>query len=275
MLGWGRRTRALLMAGAAGLTVVAASTAMAPAVAGPALNSNVSPNWSGYEVTLLQNGGVSPATSVSATWTVPAVSQHTPGQAEASSTWVGIGGGCFDPNCVVADSTLVQAGTTQAVDSSGEPSYSAWWEVIPAPSITSGSVKPNPGDSVTVSISQGAIPETWDITITDHTNGQSEVVSSDQTPLPYPSDYSTADYILETPVVVADGGLAPLPSITSPVNFDKASLNGHNPGFNASEELVLVDANGQPEAMPSGTDPDRDGFNVCAYASSCGAPTSG
>src|ERR671938_492369 len=59
----------------------------------------------------------------------------TLGTAESSSTWIGIGGGCMDANCLVSDSTLIQTGTEQDVDARGRGSYSAWWEVIPAPGI--------------------------------------------------------------------------------------------------------------------------------------------
>ena len=50
------------------------------------------------------------------TWTVPTATQHTAGQAEASSDWIGIGGGCIDAGCTASDSTLIQTGTEQDVE---------------------------------------------------------------------------------------------------------------------------------------------------------------
>lgn len=73
--------------------------------------------------------------SITGDWTVPTVTQHTAGQAEASSNWIGIGGGRVDSGRTVTDSTLIQTGTEQDVDSTAAASYSAWWELVPAPSI--------------------------------------------------------------------------------------------------------------------------------------------
>ena len=41
----------------------------------------------------------------------------------------------------------------------------------------------------------------------------------------------------------------------------------------ASEEMDLVDANGNVIGAPSAPDPEADGFNACAWASTCQAPT--
>jgi hypothetical protein len=58
-------------------------------------NTNTSTNWFGYnQGTLEQNGKL--FNSISGDWTVPAATQHTAGQAESSSDWIGIGGGCID-----------------------------------------------------------------------------------------------------------------------------------------------------------------------------------
>ena len=268
---WGYR--AGLVLAAAGLVALGIGGA-APARASARVNTANSGNWSGYNVNILQDG-LAPVTSVSATWTVPKVSQMTPGQAENSAAWVGIGGGCLDPSCTAGDATLIQAGTDQSVDASGNPTYSAWWEIVPAPSIPDFGMTISPGDSITVVISQGRVPETWDVTISNNTTGQTDQVASDQSvPLPYPSDYTTADYIFESPLVPASGGFASLPKIDSgPITFDDALLNGRNPGLNASEAVHLVDGNNNVQALPSAPDSTGDGFNVCANAvASCPAP---
>lgn len=92
----------------------------------PQLKSNQSTNWFGYNQGTIEQGGKL-FSSVTSAWTVPAASQHTPGEAESSATWIGIGGGCIDAGCTLNDATLIQTGTEQDVDSSGHPSYSAWW----------------------------------------------------------------------------------------------------------------------------------------------------
>src|SRR5206468_3289727 len=143
-----RRTvaRAVTVAGA-GLALCAAlatNAAAAPLAHGdvvhivkPGLraNANQSTNWFGYNQGTLEQGGAKQFHSITGDWTVPAASQHTAGQAAASSDWIGIGGGCVDANCTVGDNTLIQTGTEQDVSASGAASYSAWYELIPAPSL--------------------------------------------------------------------------------------------------------------------------------------------
>jgi hypothetical protein len=64
----------------------------------------------------------------------------------------------------------------------------------------------------------------------------------------------------------------PMPNLST-VNFDHSLTNGGSPGLVPSGEMQLVDSNGAPLATPSSPDSDADGFNVCTYASSCGAPS--
>src|ERR1700731_1357966 len=64
--------------------------------------ANQSNNWSGYNQGTLEQG-TKLFTSMSGDWTVPTATQHTKGEAEFSSTWIGIGGGCVDAGCTVTD----------------------------------------------------------------------------------------------------------------------------------------------------------------------------
>src|SRR5437764_13757159 len=98
-------------------------------------NANQSNNWYGYNQGTLEQGNKL-FNSVAGDWTVPTASQHTKGQDEYSSTWIGIGGGCVDANCNVGDATLIQTGTEQDVGCTGSPSYSARAAVMPGPSLT-------------------------------------------------------------------------------------------------------------------------------------------
>jgi len=233
---------------------------------GSALKTSTSNNWSGYNQGYLEKD--TQFTSISAQWTVPTAKQHTAGQAESSATWIGIGGGCLDTSCTTTDNTLVQAGTEQDVAADGTASYSAWWEVVPVPSVTS-SITVHAGDVVSCSISQSA-PEVWSITLKDITDGQ----SFSQT-VPYSSDYLTAEWILETPVVVGTGstGIAALPSLST-THFSDATVNGASANLVSSEALQLVDSSGDVLATPSSPNPKANGFNDCSYAATCAAPTS-
>src|SRR5205823_5922282 len=93
------------------------------------VGANQSNNWSGYNQGMLEKN--KQFHQVAGTWTVPAATPHKAREAEFSSSWVGIGGGCVDANCAITDGTLIQAGTEQDVDANGQASYSAWWELIP------------------------------------------------------------------------------------------------------------------------------------------------
>lgn len=234
-----------------------------------ALDTNQSNNWSGYNQGTVEQGDKL-FNSITGDWTVPTVTQHTSGQAEDSSDWIGIGGGCVDSGCTATDSTLIQTGTEQDVDSSGAASYSAWYEIIPGPSMTITSITVHPGDTMAASIAE-QIPDSnvWTITLTDKTDGQSYT-----TTLPYSSSHATAEWIQETPLVIGtNAGFAALPNLTSPV-FDLATTNGAPANLKSSEEMDLVDSNGNVIGAPSAPDPDTDGFNVCTWASTCTAPSS-
>ena len=232
-----------------------------------AVNPNQSNNWSGYNQGALEKGVQ--FHQVSATWAVPTATRHKAGENEYSSTWVGIGGGCVDACCTVGDTTLIQAGTEQDVSSSGTASYSAWYELIPAPSL-SVSLPVKAGDQIHVDIREGT-PQLWTILIQNLTTGQSF-----STTVPYSSSYATAEWIEETPIVIDSNGNAsvgPLPKLST-VKFDTGLANSVNPRLLATEEIQLIDFNGQVLATPSSPDTDTDGFNDCSYATSCASFTS-
>src|SRR5206468_12586638 len=100
-------------------------------------------------------------TSIAGTWAVPTASQHKRGEVENSSTWIGIGGGCVNANCLITDNTLIQTGTEQDVDGNGNTSYHARWAIIPAPSIRTPLVV-HAGNKIRATIVQGA-PDVWTI----------------------------------------------------------------------------------------------------------------
>jgi hypothetical protein len=250
----------------------AASSPASQAVFHPptvAVDANHSTNWSGYNQGIVEQGGGTTFHAISGTWVVPTATAHTAGENEYSSIWVGIGGGCLDARCTATDATLIQAGTEQDVDASGRAHYSAWWEIIPAPS-TAVSLPVNAGQRISVQISE-TLPTFWTIAMTNLTTGQAW-----STTTPYASSYATAEWIVETPVVIdttGTSGVAALPNL-SRVTFDTGSVNSVNPGLRPSQAIQLVDANGQVVATPSSPDAEFDGFNDCSYAGSCAATPS-
>jgi hypothetical protein len=232
-------------------------------------NTNQSSNWFGYNQGTLEQGGKL-FNSITGNWTVPTASQHTKGQAEYSSDWIGIGGGCVDSGCTATDSTLIQTGTEQDVASDGTASYSAWWEIIPGPSLTISNMSVSPGDQMHASISEVVSDSNlWKITIQDLTKNETY-----STTVPYSSTHDTAEWIEETPLILGtNAGFAALPNLTSP-NFDLATTNGQPANLKTSEQMQLIDSNGNVIGAPSAPDPDSDGFNACTWASTCSAPSS-
>jgi hypothetical protein len=231
-------------------------------------NTNQSSNWFGYNIGTLERGDTL-FNSITGDWTVPTVSLHGSGQDEASSDWIGIGGGCVDAGCTVTDSTLIQTGTEQDVSSTGQTTYTAWWELVPAPSI-SISMTVEPGDHLHASIAE-IVPDSdvWTITLQDVTRNETFTQT-----VPYTSTHLTAEWIEETPLEIGtNAGFAALPNLTTPV-FDYATVNGQPANLNASEQMQLIDSNGNVIGTPSAPDPDADGFNACTWATACAAPSS-
>jgi hypothetical protein len=229
-------------------------------------NANQSGNWFGYNQGILEQGGEQ-FHSIAGVWTVPSAGQHTKGTAESSSTWIGIGGGCVDAKCTTGDSTLIQTGTEQDVSAAGKPSYSAWWEIIPGPSIEIGKLKVRAGDRMRANIAetiQGL--NLWRITLSNLTTHQTF-----RTTVPYTSTHATAEWIQETPIVIGtNAGLASLPNL-SRTSFDRARVNGAPAQLKSSERIVLAN-NDKVVGTPSAPDPQRDGFALCTWATKCRAP---
>ena len=235
------------------------------------VGTNQSTNWSGYNQGTVEQGSKL-FNSVSGDWVVPTATRHKAGEDEYSSTWIGIGGGCIDAGCIVGDNTLIQAGTEQDVAANGTATYSAWWELIPAPSITISNLPVKAGDKIHADITEVvANSNVWTITLKNLTTGKTFTQTT-----PYSSSHATAEWIEETPLLIGGSGtgFSALPKLTT-VRFNNAKTNGANAKLKPAEEMQLIDANtSQPLATPSKPDPGLDGFNDCSFASTCAAPTS-
>jgi hypothetical protein len=231
---------------------------------GAKVNTNQSSNWFGYGQGTLEQGNKL-FNSITGDWTVPAATAHTSGQAEASSDWIGIGGGCVDAGCTVTDSTLIQTGTEQDVDATGAPSYSAWWELVPAPSISISNMTVAPGDHMHASISEVVNDaNVWNITIQDVTRNESFT-----TTVPYASTHGTAEWIEETPLEIGtNAGFAALPNLTNPA-FSSGTVNGAAVKLTPSEEMQLIDSGGNVIGTPSAPNAAGSGFDACTWATSC------
>ena len=147
--------------------------------------------------------------------------------------------------------------------------HSAWWEVIPGPSLTITNMTIAPGDHMHALISE-LVPgsNVWTITLQNVTRGQTF-----STTVPYSSTHLTAEWIEETPLLLGtDAGFAALPNLTNPA-FTAATTNGAPANLTATEKIQLIETNGNAIGTPSAPDPDHNGFNACAWATSCARPT--
>jgi hypothetical protein len=147
--------------------------------------AEVSANWSGDVVT----GDSTTYTSVTATWREPTVTCNPSDAGAGSAFWVGLGG------YSQSSQALEQVGTSSDCDAStGLPSYYAWYELVPAGSVTIKTLKIRAGDLVTTSVNvlDGT---TIELQVIDRTRGTRFTTEK---PFATP-DLSSAEWIAEAP----------------------------------------------------------------------------
>jgi GH25 family lysozyme M1 (1,4-beta-N-acetylmuramidase) len=209
-------------------------------------NAYSSENWSGY-LLLREVTGVN-YTQASDTWTVPSVSYapySSEPSIEKSASWVGIGAG----NGLIGgnDTTLVQLGTEQDVDSSGNTSYYAWYEMLPGDQTKLDNNCPgpscnypvSPGDVVTALLyctanCQANIQQTWVLSISDTTQGWNW---TNPQPITYTSSLGSVEWILEA--TETGGVIDPLTDFSS-VTISNAVANFAMPQLSLPADGVLM-----------------------------------
>ncbi|HEU5270573.1 MAG TPA: G1 family glutamic endopeptidase [Jatrophihabitans sp.] len=163
--------------------------------------------WVGYVVS-----GYGPYTSVSASWTQPAVSCAGATEDTYSSFWVGLDGSLSDRN------TIEQTGT-EADCINGSPFYGAWYESYPNPPIFLSGPVVMPGDlfyaKVTANGSGSFTTFLEDKTQGDWTYSVTFKLGKAQR--------ASAEVVVETPMV--NGETKPLSDFGT-VNFSGATANG-------------------------------------------------
>jgi hypothetical protein len=160
------------------------TNSVAKSVAKAAPIENTSSNWSGYAI----SGAAGSVSDVAGTWTVPTVNTATSGY---SAVWVGIDG--------YSSSSVEQIGTEEDV-SGGRASYSAWYEMYPAGSVTITTMTVKPGDSMTGSVAYSATNKDFVLTLTDTT--ESTATSPDSFSITLSASgvqRSSAEWIVEAP----------------------------------------------------------------------------
>ena len=221
--------------------IINPSTGTSPTVTQPGTPASVtssSSNWSGYAA----SGGT--FTSVTATWTVPTVSENSSG---ADATWVGIGG--------LSSRDLIQAGTQAMVDGSGVV-YTSWIEMLPQSS-REVPLSISAGDSVTVSITQQSGND-WLIAMKNNTTGGTYNVT-----VQYGSSNSSAEWVQEAPSV--GRGLVSLDQFgTVPFSGASAVRDGKTMSLSAlgAKAITMINGQGQVIAQPSTLSNDGSSFTI-------------
>jgi hypothetical protein len=230
--------RTLQIARALAIAASGAALLAAPALAAPQHAPNhrithsgttsTSTNWSGYDVI-----GTGPYTTVSATWTQPAVNcMVTP--SAYSSFWVGLDGDTTN--------TVEQTGTDSDCVN-GAAQYYAWYEMYPKAPVNSA--KPlAAGDTITASATYtgGA---TFNLTVTDVSRSWSQTVSARLKS----ARRGSAEVIAEAPY---SGGVLPLADFGqigfTSATVDGVPLDGSTPGI---DQITMATSSGAVKAQPS------------------------
>jgi len=212
--------------------------------------SGTSRNWAGYAAT---NGIF---TSVNGTWTIPSVTGNS--HTAADATWVGIGG--------IKTSDLIQAGTQNIINPSGQVTTSAFYELLPNTSLPIP-VSVKAGDSISVSINQTSTNQ-WQITFTDNTTNQ-----SNQTAVAYTSSLSSAEWIEEAP----SNGQTILPlDIFGTISYSAGSTiqNGNQQSISGSQAqaITMINTRGQAIATTSSLGSDGASFTITRTSAAANTP---
>ncbi len=212
---------------AASGTAATASTNGPHLLAGPGSTAGEihSLNWAGY---VTRGGG----TSASANWVVSSV--H--GAGGYSSSWAGVDGAGW--------STVEQTGTESDLIY-GQPIYSAWVELYPAPMMviqyTSGADVPvYPGDHISGSVKANG--DYYTIKLTDHTQGWSYA----QTFADPSGTNASAEVITEAPSNASTGKVLPLANFGSE-HFTDVHISG------PATRTIMVSRSGRAKANVTGS----------------------
>lgn len=217
---------ALIVAAGAALLAAGVGTARAGTPAAShlfhAVSSSTSSNWSGYAVT---GPSASPVafTNVSGSWIQPAVTCSRAAGASYSAFWIGLGG------LAQGSQALEQIGTESDCTSSGQARYSAWYELVPAPSVAV-SLTVTPGDAIDATVTVSGTTVT--MTLADRTTGQSFT----KTATVASPDTTSAEWIAEAPSSCNSSGSR---CTTLPLaNFGSVSFSGSSATGNGAAASV-------------------------------------
>jgi hypothetical protein len=177
-------------------------------------------NWSGYDVT----GG--PFTTVTATWTQPAV-KPTGDDLTDVAFWVGLDGD--------GSGSVEQIGTEGY--SAGVAVYDAWYEMYPGAPVVIG-MSIHPGDVMTGTVTWSR-PATFTLSLVNHTT--SKTFSTTQL-MNVPPALASAEIIVEAPMS-SSGDIVPIPDFIR-CDFTDCAVDGQPLGTYDWNRMTMVDEDG-------------------------------
>jgi hypothetical protein len=185
-----------------------------------------SQNWAGYA----SAGSPGTFTSVSASWTEPAVTCTATGT--FASFWVGLDGD---------GTTTVEQTGTEADCAGGAATYQGWFEMFPAAPVFYDNLV-QPGDAMSASVVANG-GGAFTLTLTDSTQGWNQTTSQTSGA----AQLGSAEVITEAP---SDQTVLPLSNFGT-VSFTGVTVDNTAIGNENPSALTMVSANGVTEATPS------------------------
>jgi hypothetical protein len=261
--------------------VVLASSFAAATASGASVD--ISSNWSGYAITGVGSTANTAVTSMSftdvtGTWTQPTAT-CTPGSSTSAALWVGLGG------YTVGSNSLEQTGTSADCDGLGKATYYAWYELVPADSVTI-KLKIFPGDTVTSTV----LIKGTDVLV-QVKNRTRHTVFTKHLQMASP-DLTSAEWITEAPsactisfcrtIPLTNFGSVTFSKVAALGNGQGGTLNG--PGWELTPIQLVpharrffgdvnASANSTAGASPAGVSADGSSFSVNWVAdATAGAP---
>jgi hypothetical protein len=209
----------------------------------------VSVNWAGYAVTGAKYR------RVTGSWTVPR-GACTPGSTSDSAAWLGLGG------FATTSRALEQIGTEFTCTSSGQARYSAWYELVPAPSVTIP-MKVHAGDRVSASVTvSGTLVS---LVLSNRTTG-ARFAKSLHVSAP---DVTSAEWIVEAPSICTPDGACQVLALNNfgTTRFTRAhatSTGGHTgtPAHRPWTTTAITLSGGGASAIPSALTSFGSAFSV-------------
>jgi hypothetical protein len=208
-----------------------------------------STNWSGYAVE-----ATAQFTQASGTWTQPTASCTTSGSTYGSF-WVGIDG--------YSSNSVEQLGTDSDCASKGQPSYYAWYEMYPAPSVSlsTTSYPVHPGDTLTATVSRSGTSYTLSL---QSSRGWTFSVAESAT-----NSNSSAEWVVEAPSLcrITCKGTKLTNFGTVSFSNSKAATGGSAQSISAftanggPHEIIMTSSTGTTRAQPTTLTSGGAGFS--------------